>query len=72
MREPTSWRSLLTCRRHCPSCFLFTSRRPLSLASPPLRPPLSLIPLFSGWMLFTHPSLQVVATTLLLGGHQDV
>lgn len=45
MREPTSWRSLLTCRHHCPSCFLFTSRRPLLLAPPPLHPPLSLIPL---------------------------
>lgn len=52
MREPTSWRLLLTCRRRCLSCFLFTSRRPLPLA--PLQP--SLAPSgFSSVIRCSHP-----------------
>lgn len=73
MREQTSWRLLLTCRRRCLLCFLFTSRRPLPL--PLYQLPSLLVVLFSDWTLtlipLLHP-LQVVAAALLLGGHQDV
>lgn len=54
MREPTSWRLLLTCLRHCLLCFPFTSRRPLPLPAPPL--PTSLTPSGSSLVIgHLHP-----------------